>query len=198
MSNADVKPTTILLALRMTKCDTFANLRTIYNARVNMLNEQLAVRAPPEAFLDNLQESDLVHHVEVNEVGNITGLFFAYPEGIKLANHYSHVVEMGCTYKTNRYRMPLLHIIGITAFNTTLTVGFCFLAMEKVENYLWEIGSAPKVIVADPELALMEAIEQVFPSSSNFLCIWHINKNILANCEQYYANQENLDASVQM
>ena len=86
--------------------------------------------------------------------------------------------------------MPHLHIIGLTAFNTTFTVGFYFLDIKKMENYLWamsklstvwENGSAPKVIVADPELALMEAIEQVFPSSSNFLCIWHINKIKLAN-----------------
>ena len=87
MTDAVVKPTAILSALRMTKSDTFANLRTIYNGRVNMRNEQLAGRAPLEAFLDNLQESDWMHHVEANEVGNITGLFFAHPESIKLANH---------------------------------------------------------------------------------------------------------------
>ena len=76
--------------------------------------------------------------------------------------------------------MPLVHIIGMTAFNTTFTVGFYFLDMEKMENYLWEMsklstvwenGSAPKVIVTDRELAIMKAIEQVFPSSSNLLCI---------------------------
>nr|CCA18752.1 conserved hypothetical protein [Albugo laibachii Nc14] len=153
MTDTDVKPTAILSALRMTKSDTFANLRTISNGRFNMRNEQLAGRAPLEAFLDNLQGSDWVHHVEANEVGNITGLFFAHPESIKLANHYNHVVVMDCTYKTSRYRMPLVHIIGMTAFNTTFTVGFYFLDMEKMENYLWEMsklstvwenGSAPK------------------------------------------------------
>ena len=38
MTNAGAKPAAILSALRMTKSDTFANLRTIYNARVNMRN----------------------------------------------------------------------------------------------------------------------------------------------------------------
>nr|CCA22227.1 Pc21g00130 putative [Albugo laibachii Nc14] len=207
MANAGVKPNAVLSALRMTKSDTFANLRTIYNARVNMPNKQLAGRAPLESYLDNLQESDWVHHVEANEVGNITGLFFAYPESIKLANQYNYVVVMDCTYKGSRLRMPLLHIIGMTAFNTTFIVGFCFLAMEKLENYLWamsklstvwENGSAPKVIVKYRELAYMKATEQIFPSSSNFTCLWHINKNILANCKQYYANQEDFDAFMQM
>ena len=156
MTNTGVKPATILSVLRMTKSETFANLRTIYNVRVNMRNEQLAGSSPVEAFLDNLQESEWVNHVEANEVGNIIVLFFAHPDSVQLANQYNHVVVMDCTYKTNRYRMPLLHIIGMTAFNTTFTVGFCFLAMEKLENYLWamsklstlwENGSAPKVIL---------------------------------------------------
>ena len=84
MNNAGIKPTAILSALRKTKSDNFANFRTTHNARVNMRNELLAGRAAAEAFLDNLQESDWVHHVEANEVGNITGLFFAHPESINL------------------------------------------------------------------------------------------------------------------
>ena len=78
----------------------------------------------------------------------------------------------------------------MTAFNTTFTVGFCFLDGELVGEYAWAIsklttrwknGSAPNVIVTDRELALMAAIAQVFPSSANLLCIWHLNKNIVAN-----------------
>nr|CCA21105.1 Pc21g00130 putative [Albugo laibachii Nc14] len=181
MTNVGVKPAAILSSLRMTKSDIFANLRTKYNARVNMRNEQLVWRAPLEAFLENLQESDWLHHVEENEVGNIAFLFFEHPESIKLANHYSHVVVMECTYKTNRYRMPLLQIIGMTAFSTTFTVCFCSLAMEKLENYLWAIltlptvwenGSAPKLIVTDRELALMKAIEK--ENFEAFMQMWNV------------------------
>jgi hypothetical protein len=207
MSNAGVKPVAILSALRMADGETFANLRTIYNARFSMRTEELAGRSPVDALLDNLQENSWIYHVEANESGNITGLFFAHPESVTLANQYNHVVVMDCTYKTNRFRMPLLHIIGMTSFNTTFTVGFCFLAMERFENYMWAMsklskvwknGCVPNVIVTDRELALMNAIQQVFPLSTNILCIWHINKNILAYCKKHYEVQETFDAFMQV
>jgi MULE transposase domain len=39
----------------------------------------------------------------------------------------------------------------------------------------------PKVIVTDRELALMNAIKTILPTTSSILCVWHINKNVLAN-----------------
>jgi MULE transposase domain len=42
---------------------------------------------------------------------------------------------MDCTYKTNRFGMPLLDIVGITATNTTFYVGFAFPSDEKQPSY---------------------------------------------------------------
>jgi transposase-like protein len=36
----------------------------------------------------------------------------------------------------------------------------------------------PNVMVTDKKVALMKAIKSVFPSATNLLCIWHINKNV--------------------
>ena len=44
----------------------------------------------------------------------------------------------------------------------------------------------PGVIVRDRELALMAALDKVFSSSSHLLCIWHINKTILAKCKRQF------------
>lgn len=132
---------------------------------------------------------------------------FAHSDSVKLANRYNHVVVVDCTFRTNRYRVNLLYIIGMTPFNTTLTVGFCFLDGEKVEknawamskvSTVWKNGSAPQVIVTDREVALMAAIAHVFPSSSNLLCIWHINKKIVANCKKHYTAQKTFDEFLQM
>ena len=45
---------------------------------------------------------------------------------------------------------------------------------------------APTLIVADRELATMNAIRVVFPRTANLLCIWYINKNIFANCLKFF------------
>ena len=103
--------------------------------------------------------------------------------------------------------MPPLHIIGMTAFNTMFKLGVCVLAMQRFENYMWamsklskvwENGSVQNVIVTDRELALLNAIHQIFPLSTNILCIWHINKNIIVYYKKYDEGQETFDAFMQL
>ncbi|CAG8759375.1 23181_t:CDS:2, partial [Racocetra persica] len=48
----------------------------------------------------------------------------------------------------------------------------------------------PQVIGTDRELALINAICIVFSESKNFLCIWHIEKNMLANCRNHFSTEE--------
>ncbi|GAU24734.1 hypothetical protein TSUD_355630 [Trifolium subterraneum] len=87
---------------------------------------------------------------------------------------------MDCTYKTNKYRLPLLEIVGTTSTNLTFNVGFAYMESEKTDNYRWALEKLkglftkqdilPQVIVTDRELALMNAIESVFPHAVNLLC----------------------------
>ena len=49
----------------------------------------------------------------------------------------------------------------------------------------------PFSIVTNRELALMKYIDQRFPRSNYFLCTWHVNMNILANCrKRFLADKE--------
>jgi len=43
--------------------------------------------------------------------------------------------------------------------------------------------SYPKVVVSDRDIALMNAINVVFPKASNLLCRFHIDKNVKAKCK---------------
>ena len=47
--------------------------------------------------------------------------------------------------------------------------------------------------MTDRELALMNAIEDVFPSTTSLLCVWHINKNVFANCKTHFVIAEEFD-----
>ena len=76
---------------------------------------------------------------------------------------------MDCTYKTNKYRLPLLHIVGMTNFNSQFSAGFCFFKEEKLNDYMWALSklaailtpeTRPAVIVTDRELSLMTAIDK--------------------------------------
>ncbi|XP_028098948.1 uncharacterized protein LOC114298553 [Camellia sinensis] len=106
---------------------------------------------------------------------------------------------MDCTYKTNRYRLPLLEIVGVTSTEMTFSVAFAYLQYERVDNYAWVLATlrdvmdgfvVPTVIVTDRELALMNAIQKIFPSARHLLCRWHISKNVLTKCKKMFETQQ--------
>jgi len=41
----------------------------------------------------------------------------------------------------------------------------------------------PQIIVSDRDLAFMNELETMFPSSTNLLCVFHITKNVRTKCK---------------
>jgi hypothetical protein len=128
-------------------------------------------------------------------------LFFAHPEAVELWKQHPDVILMDCTYKTNRFRMPLLNICAVTGSKKTIQIALCFLSGEKEGSYQWAMEclqelqekmgiSAPVLIVTDRETALMKALDSVFPESVHLLCTWHVNMNILANCRKHFPKDQ--------
>ncbi|XP_028103952.1 uncharacterized protein LOC114303000 [Camellia sinensis] len=118
----------------------------------------------------------------------VTDLFWANPVSLDLLCIFPRVLIMDCTYKTNRYRLPLLEIVGVTSTHMTFSVAVAYLQIERVHNYAWALQTLrdlmdnsvlPEVIVTDRELALMNAIDNTFLNARHLLCRWHINKNVL-------------------
>ncbi|XP_073225757.1 PKS-NRPS hybrid synthetase cheA-like [Cicer arietinum] len=87
--------------------------------------------------------------------------------------------------------MPLLEIIGITSTEMIFCVRFVYLKSECADNFTWALqmlkeditGGEVEVIVTDRYLALMNAVEYVFPKADNLLCLFHICKNVKAKCK---------------
>ncbi|XP_028107346.1 uncharacterized protein LOC114306324 [Camellia sinensis] len=70
---------------------------------------------------------------------------------------------------------------------------------ETVDNYAWVLATlrdvmdgfvVPTVIVTNRELALMNAIQKIFPSARHLLCRWHISKNVLTKCKKMFETQQ--------
>jgi hypothetical protein len=124
-------------------------------------------------------------------------LFFAHPDSIQIYKDHPEVVLLDCTYKTNRFRMPLLNICAVTGNRKTVQVALCFLSGEKEADYDWAMSHfqdmieehgilEPDTWVTDRELALMNTLDDLFPDIDHILCTWHVNMNILANCRKHY------------
>lgn len=103
------------------------------------------------------------------------------------------------TYKTNRFNLPLLHVIGATATNQLFSICFCFLKNEREADYAWALSRvkrcfpdqrSPRAAVTDRELALMSVIQRKFPVATNLLSTWHIQKNVTATVKKNFATEE--------
>ncbi|XP_020418037.1 protein FAR-RED ELONGATED HYPOCOTYL 3 [Prunus persica] len=132
----------------------------------------------------------------------VSDLFYAHPTSIKLLHAFPHILIMDCTYKTNRFRYPLLKIVGVTSTHLTFSIAFVYLSAEKEDNYRWALArlrsvmgdnSIPSVIVTDRELALMNALHEVFPGVRHLLCTWHINKGVLGKFKNVFEDKASPD-----
>ena len=115
---------------------------------------------------------------------------------------------LDATYKTNRYGLPLLHVVGITSTNATFTLCYCFMRNVTTADYCWAMNKLKDLIynwvithqltfVTDRELALMTALSELFPTTKALLCRWHICKNIFAKQRTAFQAQEDFDHFIQ-
>ncbi|KAL8511981.1 hypothetical protein ACS0TY_018443 [Phlomoides rotata] len=133
------------------------------------------------------------------DTNEVKDLFFAHPTSVNLLRAFPNILLMDCTYKKNKYGKSLLEIVGVTSTNMTFSIACVYMEAEKEDNYIWACSTLralmnevrlPYLIVTDRELALMNAVYVTFPTSSHFLCRWHINKNIKYNCKSDLKTKE--------
>lgn len=126
----------------------------------------------------------------------VTHLFFAFLASVQLVRENYQVVLLDSMYKTNMFKMPLLHLVDMTATNMTFSIGFCFMQAEREADYIWAATRAkwcfdqvrqPKVLITDRELVLMSALELTFPSAATILCVRLIQKSVLSNVKQHFS-----------
>jgi hypothetical protein len=165
--------------------------RDIYNERNRLRAQETDQRPRILALLDELQRTGQTFPYLVNNKDEVTHLYWAHPKSIKLAQRFSHSLVMDSTYKTNRYRMPMLHVVGMASFNTSFTVAIAFMKSEDTASYKWALQELAKIftgrtqpacITTDREQALINALASTFASAKHLLWVWHVNKNITVHC----------------
>jgi hypothetical protein len=147
---------------------------------------------------DDLSTADWVFAVKKDADNHVQNLFFAHQKQIELLLANPDILLMDCTYRTNKYRLPLLHILGCTNLQTFFSAGFCFLSNETQADYHWAIAnfllktgtSLPRVFISDQEDALKQAAHTLLPGVPQLLCVWHINKNVQTKAQQTWRDAD--------
>ncbi|KAL5148319.1 hypothetical protein HKD37_13G035375 [Glycine soja] len=147
----------------------------------------------PKNILLTLKEHNANSCTTIKQIYNARS---AYRSSIRRADtEMQHLMKLleHSTYKTNRYKLPLLDFVGVTPTAMTLSTGFAYLEDERVNNIVWALerfrglflrnDRLPVVIITDRDITLMNAVKTVFLECTNLLCRFHIDKNVKAKCK---------------
>ncbi|XP_074312280.1 protein FAR1-RELATED SEQUENCE 5-like [Silene latifolia] len=164
------------------------NRRQIYNRSQKVRAEERDGRNPVQHMIALAVQHKYVHYwVTDRETEELTHVFMAHPEAVKMFRSYYYVVLINSTYKTNLYRLPLVEMVGVTPVGKTFVIAYALVTHESEDGYRWVLQKRkallndvvqPNVIVTDCEQGLLNAIPTVFPESSHLLCLWHIYANV--------------------
>jgi len=115
LTRKGVKPRNVMTFLNQTSTKQYlkANVHNLYTA----IKQQKLLGLPPtDALLADLEARGIHYNKKVNKDNQVNYLFIAYPKSIELARTNQDIILANCTYKTNKYKLPLLHIIGKCSF----------------------------------------------------------------------------------
>lgn len=188
-SASNIRARDIVTNLRLNNEDLEISHKDVYNERYKLRQLQLGLYSPIQALLHEFQSSEIQHQVQfVRDTQQIQALFFCLPWGQEMCKTNADVLLIDTTYKTNRFKMPLVNFCGVTCLGSTFNAGFCFISAEDEATYTWTFEQfstqvaqlkKPGVILFDGDKSIRKACEIIFPEAQIQLCIWHINQNVL-------------------
>ena len=198
-SNAGLAPKDIQTLVRQS--GSLATRQDIYNRIANVRRDACEGQSPIQALANQLDKEGFWSRIQFAPDGRVTTVLFAHPDSICYLQVYPEALLLDCTYKTNKYGMPLLDMIGVDASQRSFCIAFAFLSGETEEDYTWALSRLkslyelhntkfPSVILTDRCLAVMNAASALFPSSAMLLCVWHANKGVLARCQPAFPDAE--------
>jgi MULE transposase domain len=98
-----------------------------------------------------------VFNIKRDSENHVQYLFFAHKKQIKLLLTNPDILFIDYIYRTNKYRLPLIHILGYTSLGKFFSIGFCFIRNETYQDYYWAVSTflartgapQPRVFLSD-------------------------------------------------
>ncbi|XP_004506467.1 PKS-NRPS hybrid synthetase cheA-like [Cicer arietinum] len=158
MTKNMIKPRNILMTIKDHNVTSLTTIKQVYNVRQAYRSSLRGNRTEMQHLLTLMERDKYVYRYRKVEGSNeLRDIFWTHPDAIKM----------------------------------TFGVGFAYLQYERVDNFTWALqmlkehitSGEVEVIVTDRDLALMNAVECVFPKAVNLLCLFHVCKNVKVKCK---------------
>ncbi|XP_039010272.1 uncharacterized protein LOC120138964 [Hibiscus syriacus] len=172
MTKKNVPSRDILSILKSQNENNVSTLKDICNAQYKIRKSLQVEKSMMQVLMSLLHSNGYVHDFSTNDVTNeLEALFFVHPTSFKIWRAFPHVLMIDATYKTNKYNMSFVEIVGVTSTRKIFCIAFAFISEEKMDNYKWVLECLkltldecmlPRVTITDKELALMKACKKFF------------------------------------
>ncbi|XP_028062840.1 uncharacterized protein LOC114266157 [Camellia sinensis] len=128
MSKSMVRSSEILVTLKQHDDANASTMKTMYNAHHRYKVAEKARRSQMQQLLGQLAMNKYIEwHRSCADAETVTDLLFEHPTSSNLLCAFPKALLMDCTFKTNRYRLPFLEIVGVTLIDMTFSVAFAYL-----------------------------------------------------------------------
>jgi MULE transposase-like protein len=144
---ARIKPQQSLAIIQQQMPDLPIVLNDVRNARSRQRREFIDTHTPAEAAILLLDEHGFYRDFVVGEDSRIKRLSLTRNQGNSSSGGLMCLLD--CTYKSNKYNLPILNIVASSCLNKTLQVGLCFLSGESEEDYSWAIEAIKRFLTAN-------------------------------------------------
>jgi hypothetical protein len=198
-SNAGLPPKEIQTLVRQS--GSLAIRQDIYNRITDVRRDACKGQSPIHTLANQLDKEGFWSRIQFAPDGRVTVVLFAYPDSLGYLRAYPELLLLDYTYKTNKYGIPLLDMIGIDAAQRSFCIAFVFLSGEIEEDYIWALerlrslykqcnAALPSVILTDRYLILINIASTIFLSATTLLCLWHANKAVLTRYQPAFLEAE--------
>ena len=85
----------------------------IYNLYASFKRERLHGLSVTDALIGYLEEKGIHYTIRPDNDNQTRYLFIVHPRSLELAYANPDVMIADCTYQTNKFNLPLLHLIGM-------------------------------------------------------------------------------------
>ncbi|KAJ6436880.1 reverse transcriptase [Purpureocillium lavendulum] len=165
LANAGIAPKDIRTYLRQNS-DTIATQQDIYNRIAESKRELCEGQSTIQALANQPDNEGFWCRMQLDSDGRVTAVLFAHPDSLAYLQAYPDLLFLDCTYKTNRYGMPLLDMIGVDACERSFCIAFAFLSGETEEDYIWALDRLRSVYETCgarlPSVILTDRYEETF------------------------------------
>ena len=124
MTKSMIKPTNILLTLKEHNANSSTKMKQVYNARYTYHSSIRDNNSKMQQLMKLLKRDQYIYWHRLKDEDVVCDIFWSHSDVVKLTNACNLTFLIDNTYKTNRYRLFLLDIVGVIPTGMTLLVAF--------------------------------------------------------------------------